>query len=271
MLAIRNLLLNVECPKILFFNGAERNTKMQFNGMLWSIVIVMSLFYIPVGNAAQDNCGAAEMRGAVGEECKTGENHDLLWKENHHQFYIKGAWVNPNPPLNLLPVHNPSTGKFITSITLGSKHDVNAAVLAARDAFKMWSQETTPSRRRDYVTELMEEIQSRWEEMAVAISIEMGAPISMSRSSQVGGVFDVIQSFLDSFDNDFHMEYQLNAEDQEDDTTIVLEPIGVVALITPWNWPLYQIVLKVIPALLTGCTCILKPSELSPLSALLFA
>ena len=190
-------------------------------------------------------------------------NENLLVK---HDFYINGSWVPPVPPQQTLQVIDPSTAEPVASISLGNQADVGLAVAAAREAFEsFWAYETTPKQRGEYIEKLLEIYMQRRDEMAQLISLEMGAPIDMARHSQVGSGTYWIQSFLDELE-DFKFERTVH-----DATTILMDPIGVVALITPWNWPMNQVILKVIPALAVGCTCILKPSELAPLSSLLFA
>ncbi len=178
-------------------------------------------------------------------------------------FYINGAWVAP-AKANDFAVIDPSTEEQCAVISLGSEADTNAAVKAARGAFDSWSQ-TAKQERADLIGKLLDIYKARSEEMAKAMSLEMGAPIDMSRTAQVGAGSWHIQGFLKAFE-DFSFE-----EDYTSSEKTLREPIGVCALITPWNWPMNQIVLKVIPALATGCTVVLKPSEIAPLSAHLFA
>ena len=182
---------------------------------------------------------------------------------DHKTFYIDGAWVAPVTP-QTFAVENPATEDIVTEISLGSTADVDRAVAAAKAAFPVWS--ATPlADRRACVERLLEIYKSRYEEMAQAITSEMGAPISMSREQQADTGVGHVEGFLDALDA-MEWEWELPNGD-----TLMREPIGVVGLITPWNWPMNQIALKVIPALLTGCTCVLKPSEIAPLSAMLYA
>ncbi|MEQ6249786.1 aldehyde dehydrogenase family protein [Sulfitobacter sp. HNIBRBA3233] len=179
------------------------------------------------------------------------------------QFYINGAWVDP-AQANDYPVIDPSTEEQCATISLGSQADTDAAVAAARAAFPGWSQ--TPREERVALIQKLADIyKARSEEMAQAMSMEMGAPIEMSRSSQVGAGSWHIGGFLKAFE-EFDFERDFTATEKT-----LLEPIGVCALITPWNWPMNQIMLKAIPAMATGCTMVLKPSEVAPLSGLLFA
>mgnify|MGYP001452722178 CR=1 FL=1 len=182
------------------------------------------------------------------------------------EFYINGAWVAPAAPRDC-PVIDPSTEEPCAVISLGDAADTNAAVAAAKAAFPAWSQ-TPPATRRAFVEGILHQYQLRAEEMARAISLEMGAPIDMARDSQAPCLPWHLNNFLTAFD-DIQWVRPLGPHAPND--RIALEPIGVVGLITPWNWPMNQVTLKVIPALLAGCTCVLKPSEESPLSSLLFA
>ena len=182
------------------------------------------------------------------------------------EFYINGAWVAPAAPRDC-PVIDPSTEEPCAIISLGDAADTNAAVAAAKAAFPAWSQ-TPPATRRAFVEGILHQYQPRAEEMARAISLEMGAPIDMARDSQAPCLPWHLNNFLTAFD-DIQWVRPLGPHAPND--RIALEPIGVVGLITPWNWPMNQVTLKVIPALLAGCTCVLKPSEESPLSSLLFA
>jgi len=182
------------------------------------------------------------------------------------QFYINGAWVNPAQSHD----HNvidPSTEEPCAVISLGGQADTDAAVAAARAAFPGWMA-TDPAVRLALVEKLLKIYKDRSEEMAQAISLEMGAPIDMARTQQVGtGIFHTA-AFVD-IAKKFNFIRPLGDHAPQD--RIVYEPVGVCAMITPWNWPMNQITLKVVAAFIAGCTMVLKPSEESPLSALLFA
>ena len=179
------------------------------------------------------------------------------------QFYIDGSWVGPIAA-NDLDVIDPATEEPCAVISLGAKADVDNAVAAARSAFAGWA--ATPLEVRIALVERLDAImQRRIGELGEAISLEMGAPIDLANDEQAPCGPWHLDGFLKAL-RDFEWE-----EPFSDGQTIVREPIGVCGLITPWNWPINQIALKVIPALLTGCTCILKPSEIAPLSGLLFA
>ena len=181
-------------------------------------------------------------------------------------FYINGTWVAPLTPRDC-PVIDPSTEDVCATISLGSVADTDAAVAAAKAAFPAWAA-TPPAERRAVVERILAQYHLRKEEMAQAISLEMGAPIDMSRDDQAECLPWHLKNFLKAFD---HIEWIRPLGPNAPDTRIALEPIGVVGLITPWNWPINQVTLKVIPALLAGCTCVLKPSEESPLSSMVFA
>lgn len=182
------------------------------------------------------------------------------------EFYIDGKWVAPLEARDC-SVIDPSTEEVCAVISLGSEADTDRAVAAAKAAFPGWAA-TPPAERRRLVEGILEQYNLRKEEMAQAISVEMGAPIDMSRNDQAECLPWHLKNFLKAFD---HMEWVRPLGPHAPDTMIALEPIGVVGLITPWNWPMNQVTLKVIPALLAGCTCVLKPSEESPLSSMLFA
>ena len=179
-----------------------------------------------------------------------------------HRFYIDGKWIEPAEAHDF-GVTNPATEEHIATITLGSPADVNKAVAAAKRAFPGFS-ETKVEDRLTLLQRIIAVYQSRIEEMAETISQEMGAPISLTRAAQapvgLAHLAEVVR-ILGYF----------KFEEMHGTTMMRKEPIGVCGLITPWNWPMNQIVCKVAPAIATGCTVVLKPSELAPLSAYLFA
>ena len=181
-------------------------------------------------------------------------------------FYIDGKWVAPAKAHDL-EVIDPSTEEACAIISVGDKADTDAAVAAARRAFDSWSQ-TEPAVRLALVKRILEVYEKRAEDMSQAISLEMGAPIDMARNSQTGSGSWHIKGFIKSFEK-VHFSAPLGAH--APDNLIVKEPIGVVAMITPWNWPMNQVTLKTIPALLAGCTMVLKPSEIAPLSSIVYA
>ena len=183
--------------------------------------------------------------------------------QNLNKFYIDGAWVKPASNTEF-PVLNPATEQQIGVITLGNEDDVNRAVAAAKAAFETYSR-TTKEERLALLEKLLEVTKARMEELAQAMTAEMGAPISMSRSPQADSGVEHLQDFIKALKSLDDREILPNGD------TLVREPIGVCGLITPWNWPINQVVLKVVPALATGCTCVLKPSEHTPVSAVLYA
>ena len=181
------------------------------------------------------------------------------------QFYINGKWVDPIKQ-NELEVIDPSNEEVCAVISLGDSEDTNLAVESAKKAFPMWSS-TSKEERIKLLENLYEIYKSRWNKMAESISLEMGAPIDWSIEEQSSSGANHIKNFIKTLKN-FEFESAFNSESNNH---ITYEPIGVCALITPWNWPINQITLKVIPALAAGCTMILKPSEIAPLSAIVFA
>lgn len=179
---------------------------------------------------------------------------------HHLQFYINGKWVDPVTP-RTHTVINPSTEQACAEISMGSAADVDRAVQAARKAFETYAL-TSVAERCALLERVIAEYLKRYAEMAVAISTEMGAPNALAQTSQAGSGLGHLKAALAVLKN-----YAF--EEQRGSTRLVKEPIGVCGLITPWNWPLNQVLCKVAPALATGCTIVLKPSEMSPLSALI--
>jgi len=183
--------------------------------------------------------------------------------QDRRKFYINGAWVDPLEP-NDFDVLNPATEKLVATISMGSPEDINLAVSAARKAFASFSM-TSRQERLELLQSILEVYKKRYDEMVETITLELGAPVSMSRRSQAAVGVSHLQGFLKALES-FNPRQLLDSGD-----TLVREPIGVCGLITPWNWPVNQVALKVLPALAAGCTMVLKPSELTPLSALLYA
>ena len=178
------------------------------------------------------------------------------------QFYIDGAWVDPVTPKSRAVI-NPASEQPLYDIALGSAADVDKAVVAARRAFETFSQ-TSRDERVALLTRIVEVYKSRMKDLGAAISDEMGAPLPFAEKFQVGAGMGHIVATLDILKTyDF--------EEPIGSAMVVREPVGVVGMITPWNWPLNQITCKVAPALAAGCTMVLKPSEFTPTSALIFA
>ena len=177
------------------------------------------------------------------------------------KFYINGEWVDPTHS-NDLEVENPANEEMVATISLGGETDVNLAVAAAKRAFASYSQ-TSIEERVALMEKLLQIYMDRYDEMSVAISVEMGAPISFATAAQADTGRGHINTALEALK-------QFEFERQVGNTRIVKEPIGVCGFITPWNWPINQISCKVAPALATGCTMVLKPSEIAPISGYLF-
>ncbi|HTO80109.1 MAG TPA: aldehyde dehydrogenase family protein, partial [Methylocystis sp.] len=177
-------------------------------------------------------------------------------------FYIDGRWVEPVKP-KTFEVINPATEAVCGHISLGSAADVDRAVKAAAEAFKSFSR-TSPKERLELLEAIFAELEKRHEDMAKAITEEMGAPVWLAQRAQAvmgAAHFKTAAEVLKGY----------KFEERRGATMIIKEPIGVCGLITPWNWPLNQIACKVAPALAAGCTMVLKPSEIAPFSALVFA
>ena len=181
------------------------------------------------------------------------------------KFYIDGEWVDPIKS-NDLNVINPCNEDPCAVISLGSTEDTNRAVKAAKTAFETWK-ETSKEERIKLLEKLLTIYKKRFNEMAEAISLEMGAPMDWSTDVQTASGRDHLEDFILRLKN-FNFEEHF---DEKSNNHICYEPIGVCGLITPWNWPINQIALKVAPAFATGCTMILKPSEIAPISGMLFA
>ncbi len=181
-------------------------------------------------------------------------------------FYIDGRWVAPAAS-NDLEVIDPSTEEACAVISLGGQADTDAAVAAARAALDDWMH-ADPADRLAVVKRILDVYKARAEDMAKVISLEMGAPIDMALTSQAAAGTWHITNFIKAFEEiDFIAPLGPHAPNDR----IIKEAVGVCALITPWNWPMNQVTLKTIPALLAGCTMVLKPSEIAPLSSLLYA
>jgi aldehyde dehydrogenase (NAD+) len=182
--------------------------------------------------------------------------------KNMDKFYINGAWVAPHSTA-LLGVENPATEEIVTMVALGDLTDIDAAIAVARAAFEGWTVRPV-AERIAVVRRILEIYNEKAEDFAQVMSTEMGAPIEWSRGAQVWA-------------GQVHIEATIKAaeafqwEEMRGTTRIIREGIGVCALITPWNWPMNQIACKVAPALVAGCTMVLKPSEIAPMSGVLFA
>jgi len=177
------------------------------------------------------------------------------------KFYIDGQWVDPTESKSL-DVDNPTTEQVSGKIAIGTAADVDKAVKAARKAFATWS-ETTREERLDLLGAIAAEYQKRSGDLADAVHEEMGAPPSLAAGPQVMMGLGHLMGAIDALKN-------FSFEEQRGSALIVKEPIGVCGLITPWNWPINQIACKVFPAMATGCTMVLKPSEVAPYSGQIF-
>jgi aldehyde dehydrogenase (NAD+) len=181
---------------------------------------------------------------------------------DNRQFYVDGAWVDPVEAKEL-KVINPATEEVAGVISMGGAKDVDRAVAAARRAFDSYSR-TSAAERLALMERILVAYKAHYDEIAQAISIEMGAPVTLSKGAQtwigVGHITAMIE-VLKTF----------KFEELRGTVRLVQEPVGVCALITPWNWPINQVAAKVIPALAAGCTMVLKPSEYSPFSAIIWA
>lgn len=178
------------------------------------------------------------------------------------KFYIDGAWQDPVSK-KTRPVINPANEEPLYEIALGSKADVDKAVIAARRAFETFSL-TKREERVDLLAKIIEVYKERMKEIAGAICDEMGAPLGFAERFQAGAGLGHLMTTLEVLRR-YPFEERLGG------AMLVREPVGVAGMITPWNWPLNQIACKVAPALAAGCTMILKPSEYTPSSALIFA
>ncbi len=187
----------------------------------------------------------------------------MLDKKN---FYINGQWVKPNSSEEI-KVIDPATEENCAVISLGNQKDVDAAVGAAKKAFETWAF-SSKEERISLLEKLYELYKKRWADIAEAITMEMGAPKDFSTKLQAGTGAAHIKSFIRYLKN---FEFEKPLGEHAPNQRILYEPKGVCTLITPWNWPMNQVCLKVVPALASGCTMILKPSELAPLSSMILA
>ncbi|MGI9626857.1 MAG: aldehyde dehydrogenase family protein, partial [Longimicrobiales bacterium] len=181
---------------------------------------------------------------------------------NRQKFYIDGTWVGPTTD-DRLDVVNPATEEMIGQVAMGGQGDVDAAVAAARAAFPSFSA-TSKEERVALLERICEVYVTRMDELATVVSEEMGAPASLAAAAQVPSGLAHFKTIIKILSN-FEFEEDLGS------SLLLHEPIGVCAFITPWNWPLNQIACKVAPALAAGCTMVLKPSEVAPFNAIVFA
>ena len=186
--------------------------------------------------------------------------------ENKKNFYINGKWVTPKSNQEI-KVINPATEEDCAVISLGNKEDINDAVSAAKKAYENWSFSSKDERIK-LLEKLYENYKKRWSDIAEAITTEMGAPKDFATKLQAGTGAAHLKSFIKYLKN---FEFEKPLGDHAPNQRLIYEPKGVCALITPWNWPMNQVCLKVMPAIASGCTMVLKPSELAPLSSMILA
>ncbi len=181
---------------------------------------------------------------------------------HERQFYIDGAWVEPAAPA-FLDVVDPSTETPFTQIAVGSAADGDRAVAAARAAFPSFSR-TGKKERLELLRAILAEYRKRYDDVAAALSQEMGAPLAFAKAAQAAMGTAHLERMITDLEG-FQFEWMQGS------TLIAREPIGVIGMITPWNWPINQIVCKVAPAIATGCTMVLKPSEVAPINAVIWS
>ena len=186
--------------------------------------------------------------------------------ENKKNFYIDGKWVTPKSKEEI-KVIDPATEENCAVISLGNKDDVNDAVSAAKKAYSSWAF-SSKEERINLLEKLYENYKKRWADIAEAITLEMGAPKDFATKLQAGTGAAHLKSFIRYLKN---FEFEKPLGDHAPNQRLIYEPKGVCALITPWNWPMNQVCLKVMPAIASGCTMVLKPSELAPLSSMILA
>ena len=186
--------------------------------------------------------------------------------ENKKKFYINGKWVDPKSDKEI-NVINPATEDTCAIVSLGNKDDINEAVGAAKKAYSSWAFSSKDERIK-LLEKLYENYKKRWADIANAITTEMGAPKDFATKLQAGTGAAHLKSFIRYLKN---FEFEKPLGDHAPNQRLIYEPKGVCALITPWNWPMNQVCLKVMPAIASGCTMVLKPSELAPLSSMILA
>jgi aldehyde dehydrogenase (NAD+) len=178
------------------------------------------------------------------------------------KFYIGGRWVAPSSA-DTIEVHNAGTGAVMGRVPAGTENDIDAAVAAARGALQSWS-ETEPEKRAEFLEKISAALKARADELARTIAQEVGMPLKMASRIQAGLP-------IANFANYAKLVKEFSFESRVGNSLVVREPVGVVGAITPWNYPLHQITLKVAPALAAGCTVVLKPSEVAPFNAFMLA
>lgn len=182
--------------------------------------------------------------------------------KSYQSHFINGRWHTPEQSGTTVVI-NPANGTTVGSVPAGTYQDVDAAVKAARSAFNEWAN-TSAAERSRYILAIADQLEKRADEMACIITAELGAPISLSAHVHVGLPLNVLRSYIP-------LTEEMNKQQSIGNSVVFKEPVGVCGFITPWNYPLHQVIAKVAPALATGCTMVLKPSQETPLSAFLFA
>src|SRR5690349_9871782 len=181
---------------------------------------------------------------------------------NRDKLFIGGQWVAPSARQSI-EVHNAGTGEVMGRVPAGDERDVDAAIKAARGAFETWSN-TAPSARAEVLEKISTGLKARADELARTIAQEVGMPLKMAGRIQAGLP-------IANFANYGKLVKEFAFEERVGNSLVLREPVGVVGAITPWNYPLHQIALKVAPALGAGCTVVLKPSEVAPFNAFILA
>ncbi|MEM7289591.1 MAG: aldehyde dehydrogenase family protein [Pseudomonadota bacterium] len=184
---------------------------------------------------------------------------------NQRKFFINGEWVNPEPGGSLFDVIHPGNEEVVATIAMGTQADIDKAVRSAREAFKTW-QFSTVEERASLLERINALYKSKYEAFSQAMSLEMGTSISFCREVQTPCGDGHIEATIEAL-----KAHQFERPSLRGGSTLIDEPVGVCGLITPWNWPVNQVIVKVAPAIAAGCTMVLKPSEFSPLSAIMLA
>jgi acyl-CoA reductase-like NAD-dependent aldehyde dehydrogenase len=182
--------------------------------------------------------------------------------QTHEKFYINGQWIESNGT-EKIQVIDPSTEEICGEVPSGNDDDVNAAIAAAKEAFKSWG-ESPASMRSELIKKLSEKINENAQKIGELCALELGTPLQTSVAVHGGMGMGVVGSYID-------IPYEMEKEEKIGNSLVIKEPVGVCAFITPWNFPLHQIVAKVMPALAAGCTMVVKPSSDTPLTAYFFA
>jgi aldehyde dehydrogenase (NAD+) len=212
-----------------------------------SIGMLSTAAYVSAASAVESHDTVPKQGGDNNQMKNSATNAKLISSLPLNKFYINGTWVDSiaDTPV-FFDLVDPSTAKVVANVALASSEDVDAAVLAAKEAWPRWNYDTSPKERQRLVKKLIDVYSTRFEDMAQLVSTEMGSPIAAARSSHVGGGRGNIRSALHMM---YHFDFErplpnIDLEDEDEQlTTILYEAVGVVGMITPWNWPLNQITL----------------------------